>query len=246
MAMTAEEKAERAAKMRAARAAKKEAEQQEEIKVQEMQPSSEDGESIEALKKMVEQLKNELQTRPTQVINMVSDTEKITMRFQAEVSDDNTAVFGPNGMYGQVTGKVGMITVPKSEWSRFYNDSVRRMIENRWLVVLTGMDDDERRIYHCDYQEGELLDDKAFYKLLDMGEELLEIFPQLCTQHQEMVGRRFLDAWEKGDARTQNRELIVKLNDMSKKSYQTVSDKDVRKKGIFFPIIEAMNAKDAQ
>ena len=166
------------------------------------------------------------------------------MRFQADVADDNVAVFGPSGLYGQVTGKMGTVVVPKAEWSRFYTDSVRRMIDRRWLVVLTGMSEDERKLFHCAYKKGEVLDEKAFAGLLDMGEELLKIFPELCISHQRMVGKAFWEAYNQGDSRANDRTLIVKLNELSKKAAAGSGDK-LLEKGVFNPVIEAMNKKDA-
>ena len=97
-----------------------------------------------------------------QVVQVMADTEKVTLRWCAPVADDNLAVFGPNGMYGTVTGKNGTVMVPKSEWSRFYDETARRLIDRRWLVVLSGMTDAERAVYHCAYRKGEVLDETAF------------------------------------------------------------------------------------
>lgn len=205
----------------------------------------EEGDRVAALEKELEALRAELAARP-QVVQVMADTEKVTLRFQADVADDNVAVFGPNGMYGQVTGKSGTVIVPKNEWSRFYNESVRRMIDNRWLVVLTGLTDEERQLYNCNYGQGEVLDEAAFARLLDMGQELLEVFPGLCQFHQEMVGRAFLKAWRSGDTRAQDRDLIVALNDLSKQANQNLGSGDARRKGVFKPIIDEMNARDAQ
>ena len=210
-----------------------------------------DGE-VEALKETVAKLQEQLQAalsakaaQPAQVIQVVTpDSEKVTMRFQADVADDNVAVFGPSGLYGQVTGKMGTVVVPKAEWSRFYTDSVRRMIDRRWLVVLTGMSEDERKLFHCAYKKGEVLDEKAFAGLLDMGEELLKIFPELCISHQRMVGTAFWEAYNQGDSRANDRTLIVKLNELSKKAAAGSGDK-LLEKGVFNPVIEAMNKKDA-
>lgn len=211
-----------------------------------------DGE-VEALKETVAKLQEQLQAalsaqaaQPAQVIQVLTpDSEKVTLRFQAPVADDNVAVFGPSGLYGQVTGKTGTVVVPKAEWSRFYTDSVRRMIDRRWLVVLTGMSDDERKLFRCEYKKGELLDEKAFAGLLDMGEELLQIFPDLCISHQRMVGKAFWEAYNQGDSRANNRELVVKLNELSKKAAAGSGDK-LLEKGVFNPVIEAMNKKDAE
>lgn len=201
---------------------------------------------VEELKKLVRQLQDELAARKPQIVQVMADTERVVMRFQAEVADDNLTIFGPEGMYGQVTGKAGTIAVPKSEWSRFYTESVRAMIYRRWLVVLSGMDEQERELYGCNYKPGELLDEMAFHKILDMGRDLIAIFPALCPDHQEMVASRFITAWYDGDDRVKDRELVVALNEMSKTAYKDTDKSDMRRKGLFWPIIEAMNAEDAE
>lgn len=193
---------------------------------------------MESLKLLVKQLQDQLAAQKPHVVQVMADTEKVVMRFQAEVADDNIAVFGPEGMYGQVTGKTGTITVPKSEWSRFYNESVRNMIYRRWLIVLSGMDEQERDLYGCNYKQGEVLDEMAFHKLLDLGRELIAVFPALCEDHKAMVASRFLTAWMDGDSRAMDRELIVALNELSKD--------ENHKKGMFQPIIEGLNARDAE
>lgn len=202
--------------------------------------------AIEELKGIVKQLQDELAARRPQIVQVMADTEKVVMRFQAEVADDNVTVFGPDGMYGQVTGKAGTIAVPKSEWSRFYTESVRAMIYRRWLVVLSGMDEQERELYGCNYKPGELLDEMAFHKILDMGRDLIAIFPKLCPDHQEMVASRFITAWYDDDDRAKDRELVVALNEMSKATFKDADKSDLRRKGLFWPIIEAMNAADAE
>lgn len=193
---------------------------------------------VESLKQLVKQLQDQLAAQKPHVVQVMADTEKVVLRFQAEVADDNVATFGPEGMYGQVTGKTGTITVPKSEWSRFYNESVRNMIYRRWLIVLSGMDEQERELYGCNYKPGEVLDEMAFHKMLDLGRDLVAVFPDLCDAHKEMVANRFLTAWMDGDPRAMDRDLIVALNELSKD--------EKHKKGMFVPIIEGLNAKDAE
>lgn len=214
------------------------------------QQSARDAE-LELLKAQVKELTAQLnaqKTAQTQVINVVQDTEKVVLRWQAEVADDNIEVFGPNGMYGQVTGKTGKVIVPKSEWSRFYTESIRWRIDNRWLIVLSGMTEDERETYHCNYKQGELLDEAAFTKLLDMGEELVEIFPDLCIAHQEFVAQRFIQAWQDGKVTNADRQLVTELNEISKAAYAkaNIAITDRRRKGAFVPLLEWMNAKDTE
>lgn len=208
---------------------------------------SAESEKVERLEKLVETLMAQLADRNPQIVQVMADTEKVVMRFQADVSDDNLAVFGTNGMYGQVTGKLGTVIVPKSEWSRFYTETNRAMIDRRWLVVLSGMTEQERGLYNCMYRDGEVLDEGAFRKLLDMGNELLAVFPKLCVSHQEMVGRFFIEAYQNGDVRvTENRDLVLALNEESKKAYADLPAKDARRKGVFNPIIAEMNRRDEE
>lgn len=194
---------------------------------------------IQELQAMVQSLMAQLEEQKKQpsIIQVLGDQEKVVLRFQAEVADDNVALFGPNGMYGQVTGKSGQIVVPKSEWSRFYTGSVRNMLRKRWLIVVSGMTDEERELYGCKYKDGEILENSVFQKLLDMGDAILDVFPQLCREHQEMVARRFLSAYEENDPRVQDRDLIVKLNDLSAKETG---------KGLFNRIVADMNEKDVK
>lgn len=201
--------------------------------------------AIERLEKIVADLQAQLAQRTPQVVQVMADTERVVMRFNAEVADDNLTVFGQDGMYGQVTGKTGTVTVPKSEWSRFYNESVRNMIARRWLIVLSGFDERERELYGCNYKSGEILDETAFHKLLDMGRDLISIFPVLCEEHQAMVASRFISAYGDGDERVNDRELVVALNEMSKETYRHLDRNDSRRKGLFYPIIEDMNDKEA-
>ena len=180
----------------------------------------------------------------TQVVQVMADTEKVILRWMAPVADDNVAVFGPNGMYGQVTGKNGTVIVPKSEWSRFYDETMRRFMERRWLVVLSGMTDGERELYHCRYRKGEVLDEKGFANIFKMKDELLDIFDDLCTEHQEMVAKSFCEAAAMGKLDDSWRGLVKALNAKNKQRYRDVPAGDVRKKGMFAPVIEMLNGAE--
>lgn len=179
-----------------------------------------------------------------QVVQVMADTEKVVMRWMAPVADDNISTFGENGRYGQVTGKNGTVIVPKSEWSRFYDETMRRFMDRRWLVVLSGMTDDERALYHCDYRKGEILDEKAFANIFIMRDGLLDIFDDLCTEHQEMVAKSFCEAAQEGKLDDSWRGLVKKLNAKNKKRYKDVPAGDVRKKGMFQPVIEMLNGAE--
>lgn len=197
----------------------------------------------EAAAKAVAEAMKSIPQQP-QVVQVMADTEKVVMRWMAPVADDNVAVFGQNGMYGQVTGKNGTVIVPKSEWSRFYDETMRRFMERRWLVVLSGMSDDERALYHCNYRKGEIMDEKAFANIFIMRDDLLDVFDDLCTEHQEMVAKSFWEAAQDGKLDGSWRGLVKALNAKNKKRYKDVPAGDVRKKGMFQPVIDMLNGAE--
>lgn len=193
----------------------------------------------EALAKQAESV------RP-QVIQVMQNEKRVTVRFQAEVADDNVSYFGANNRYGPITGKSGMLYIPYSDWPQFLDERVRWMLKNRWLIVLDGLDEQERELVGVSYKPGEIMDEKAFAKMLDMSdEELREVFPNLCVSYREMVARRFLTAYKNGNANVrQRRALIKELNDISKKDYLDTPENDNRRKGAFAAILEGMNQED--
>lgn len=189
-----------------------------------------------------EAVANAMKGMQPQVVQVVADTEKVVLRWCAPVADDNLAVFGPNGMYGTVTGKNGTVMVPKSEWSRFYDETARNLMNRRWLVVLSGMTEEERQLYHCAYRKGEILDEQAFRCVVSMGEKLLDIFDDLCTEHQEMAAKAYYEALERGEVTEKDRSLLKQLNALSRKRYADCPAEDPRRKGMFAPVIAALNA----
>ena len=202
---------------------------------------------VEALKRQIEEqnrilemLQAQLLANKPQVVQVMADTEKITLRWQAEVADENIVDLGPGGAYGSITGPTGYASIPKSEWSKFLNASMKSLIKNRMLIVLSGMTDEEREMNGVMYKEGELLDEKAFSRMLDMGDEMIAVFPKLCHAHKEMVARRFITGFERGEATPRRRDLVVALNNLSKQ------DPLFPKQGAFYSIIEALNAMDAR
>lgn len=250
MAMNEEQKKAAAERMRQARAAKKAAAEAEKAAAETVETATEAPKTFteEDVQRMIaEALARQAETFKPQVIQVSQGDKKVVIRFQAEVADDNVAVFGAGGYYGQITGKSGMLTVPKSEFtSRFLDESARWMLKHRWLIVLDGLDEQERELYGVNYREGEYMDDMAFAKMLDMPEEeMLEVYPKLCLPYREMVARRFVTGYQSGDYRvTQRRSLIKQLNDMSKKDYANLPAGDVRRKGAFASILEGMNQDD--
>lgn len=192
-----------------------------------------------ALEAEIAELKAMLAAKESQpqVINVTQHDEPVYFLFEAEVADDNIYEIGDHGQYGRITGKTGNFSVPKNELSRAMDQLFRTLMDNRWIIVLSGLTEEEREIYGVNYSEGEYLDKKAFMKMVDLGDQMLDIYPKLCAGHKEMVAKRYYEAYLAGNPKV-TRELVVQLNKLSKDAGN--------KKGDFSAIIELMNEKDAE
>ena len=168
---------------------------------------------------------------------MSTSAEQVHFLWMAPVADDNVVQFGDGGMYGNIVGKTGSFYVPKPDLSRILTEMNRRFMAQRWLLVVSGLTDEEREALGVDYKQGEVLDKRAFAKLVELGDELLNIYPALCEGHKVMAAQMYADAYRQG-SRYVTRERTVKLNALSKRKGH--------EKGDFIAIIEDMNEKDAK
>lgn len=190
-----------------------------------------------AAKAVAEALKNIPQQTAPQIVQVSTSAEQVHFLWMAPVADDNVIQFGDGGMYGNIVGKTGSFYVPKPDLSRILTEQNRRFMEERWLIVVSGLNEEEREALGVNYREGELLDKRAFAKMVELGDGLLDIYPTLCEGHKMMAAQMYADAYRQG-SRYVTRERAVKLNTMSKR-------KD-HEKGDFIAIIEDMNAEDAR
>lgn len=175
----------------------------------------------------------EAMARPV-IYQMPTDAPKVTFLWQAEVADDNTVTFGEHGIFGRIVGKVGTFTIPKNALSQLMDDKVRRWIDRRWLIVLGGLDEDEKELFGVNYKDGEILDKGAFTKLVELDDEIINIYPNLCDSHKDIVAKRFYDAWQNKNEHV-TRERVMALNELARKA---------GRKNDFVKIIEEMNAAD--
>lgn len=186
---------------------------------------------------VAEALKNIPQQTTPQIVQVSTSAEQVHFLWMAPVADDNVVQFGDGGMYGNIVGKTGSFYVPKPDLSRILTEMNRRFMAQRWLLVVSGLTDEEREALGVDYKPGEVLDKRAFAKLVELGDELLNIYPALCEGHKVMAAQMYADAYRQG-SRYVTRERTVKLNTLSKRKGH--------EKGDFIAIIEDMNEKDAK
>ncbi len=190
-----------------------------------------------AAKAVAKALKNIPQQTAPQIVQVSTSAEQVHFLWMAPVADDNVVQFGDGGMYGNIVGKTGSFYVPKPDLSRILTEMNRRFMAQRWLLVVSGLTDEEREALGVDYKSGEVLDKRAFAKLVELGDELLDIYPALCEGHKVMAAQMYADAYRQG-SRYVTRERTVKLNALSKRKGH--------EKGDFIAIIEDMNEKDTK
>ena len=116
------------------------------------------------------------QAQKPQIVQMAVSTEQVHFLWMAPVADDNTQDFGQGGMFGRIIGKTGEFFVPKNDLSRILDHMTRMFLDRRWLIAVSGLNEDEREALGVDYKEGELLDRKAFSKMIELGDKADE-FP---------------------------------------------------------------------
>lgn len=217
------------------------AENKEPVKAQTFTKEQVDSIVADAIAKALAAMKPE-QSAPVQP---AAKDEGVVMRFFAEVNDGNVVLFGKDGRYGQVTGKMSTVIVSKNDFIGGFRDTtVQSLLKNRVLVVLSGLDDKERKLYGVDYKEGEILDPETYEELDAMGDKILDIYPKLHMTYKGMVARHFREKSEKGTLRL-GRETLVKLNRLSREDFKNAPQGDARRYGIFSWIIEKMNQEDA-
>lgn len=190
-------------------------------------------EQNEILKKQMDELKAQLNNVRPQVIQIANDTERIEFLWIAPVSDDNEWLIA-DGLYGKITGKVGNFSVPKNEFARILDSATRKYIENRWLIVLGGLDESERRMYGVDYKPGEVLDKEVFLRLLDIGKDIVDIYKDLCDASKEVVAKMYYEAWiDPSKSKKVKRDTVVAMH-------------KIKAQPGLKAILDEMNRKDAE
>lgn len=200
--------------------------------------------TLEQVQKLIEEALAKRDAEIKESKPMVQNDGVVTMIYQDEVNDSSQIMLGPNGKYGMITGKHATITVQKRDFiSDFRTTMVQYLLKNRNLIVIDGLTDEERKIYGLEYKQGEYLEPAVYERLIDMGDEVVNIFDKLHPTWQEMIGTKFIEAYENGTLKC-SRDALIALNKMSKKNYAGFGKDDPRRKGAFYAIIHQMNAAD--
>ena len=159
--------------------------------------------------------------------------EKVMFRWQAPVSQDNVLEIGPGGRWATITGPEQTFSVPKDEIGNILTAQVRNLLDMRWLIVLSGLDEDELEAIGCNYKPGEVLTRQAFSRLIEMGEGIVPIYKDLCAGSRKIVAQFYYEAWASGKPGVY-RDVVTALKEL---------DPD---EAAFKEIIREMNERDAK
>lgn len=117
---------------------------------------------------------------------------------------------------GNINSQYGFLICPKTTFFQNITDKVQRRLDSRELIVVSGLDDNERARYGVNYKENELLDEKVFRSLVTLDvDEIIKTFKRVCPAHKRIIALAIMSAWEKGE-KTITADQAKKLNDISK------------------------------
>lgn len=174
-------------------------------------------------------------TAPVSIVAAAPE-ERVSFRWQAPVADENKLEIGPNGRWGTVTGKTGAFSIPKSELGSVMNTQFRGLLDRRWLIVLSGLDEEEQEALGVRYRAGEVLDKAAFANLLKLGTELAPIYKELCDGNREIVEKLVYEKWD--TTHRAKRDMMEALNQAAKECGRT--------ENAFRTILREMNQEAAE
>lgn len=166
-----------------------------------------------------------------------AEKERVVLVWQAPVADENVQEFGPNGRCGRIVGPTGTLFMSKEDFFQILDTMTRMFLDRRWLIVESGLTEQERKAYGVVYREGEYLKPDAFKNITEQGEKLPEIYKALGPSSREIVAQKVYEAWTRKDPSV-TRELIKTMIALCKK----VNPKETT----FATILQEMNASEAE
>ncbi len=186
-----------------------------------------------AVEAAVEKVRSEMESAKAEnaTVLQVAQQEYVTLMFVGSMAAGSEVALGA---FGKINRAFGTIDVPKKDFLQNRDFMVDRLLEKKKLIVIDGLDEQDRERFGLLYRDGELLEPNVFLHILDFSEdEVAALFSKLCDSHMRTVATTFITAYEKGDARV-TQEKAKRLNDISKK---------VDADGLFTSILEDMGRK---
>lgn len=185
---------------------------------------------------MQEAVQNEQATAaPAPMVNMFVEQKAPAIKIlyiDSAIPNNEIKIGQGRSIFG--SGKIFAVQREQFE-GEFMTSTIMNLMAKRKLIVLSGLTDEERKLYGCYYTEGEVITGEGMFDFFfNMEtEEAAEKFKALCPEHRQFVATRFIDAYEKHDNRI-TRDKVEALNKISKENDP---------EGLFTPIVKDMNEK---
>lgn len=161
--------------------------------------------------------------------------ENVTVMFLGGIARGTSVNLGS---FGKINRDGGILEIPKKAFLSGISETFDNLLQERKLIIIDGLNQDERERYGVLYKEKELLDLNSFQHLLDFDiPQICEIFSNLCEEHKKLVCKLFTTA------RAENNDNRVTLEKM--KALNKIS-KGTDKNGLFSHIIEDMGMELAK
>lgn len=173
--------------------------------------------------------------QPTQMVNMVVEQKAPPIKIlyiDSAIPNNEIKIGQGRSIFG--SGKIFAVQREQFE-GEFMTATIMDLMAKRKLIVLSGLSDEERRLYGCYYKAGEVVTSEGMFDFFFNlpTEEAAEKYEALCPEHRQFVATRFVDAYERGDNRV-TRDKVEALNKISKENDP---------EGLFTPIVKDINEK---
>lgn len=164
-----------------------------------------------AVQKMIAEMLAK-QPQPVMQVNYQKE-EMVTLLYMGAVAEGSMVTLWEGF---EIQGRGGTRDIPKKEFLQHLSQGVIKRLKDRRLIVVDGLNDDERERYGVKYTDNELASVDIYYKLLSYDEDkIINIFKNVCDSHKTIIASLFKTAYMAHDNRI-NQPLIERLNKASK------------------------------
>ena len=175
----------------------------------------------------------EAASAPKQAVTMVVEEKAPPIKIlyiDSAIPNNEIRIGQGRSIFG--SGKIFAVQKEQFE-GEFMTSTIIDLMAKRKLIVLSGLTDEERKLYGCYYEAGEVITGEGMFDFFFSlpTDEAAEKFEALCPEHRQFVATRFIDAWERGDNRI-TRDKVEALNKISKENDP---------EGLFTPIVREIN-----
>jgi len=140
---------------------------------------------------------------------LIDASETVTLLFIGGIAPGTAVTL--DGI-GKIPRDGNIMTVSKRDFLMNLGNTTDLLMRKRKLIVLEGLTDEERVRYGVKYEDGELMTQETYQKLLDLdAKKLAAIFAGLCEEHKMIVRRVFRTAGIAGDGRVSPEKLKVMI-----------------------------------